>query len=77
MQLDGSRNFLKKSRHSLSRLSERERDHLPVTMACDLSSRVAYSGQQGDQVSVSGKASHFNVPESTNNYYQLRWDKSD
>jgi len=27
MQLDGSRNFLKKSRHSLSRLSERDTEH--------------------------------------------------
>ena len=52
-------------------------DHLPVTMVCDLSSRAAFLGRQDDPVSVSGKACHFNVPESTNNYYQLRWDKSD
>ena len=43
-------------------------DHLPVTMVCDLSSRgAAFLGRQDDPVSVSGKACHFNVPESTNN----------
>ena len=47
-------------------------DHLPVTMVCDLSSRAAFLGRQDDPVSVSGQACHFNVPQSTNNYYQLR-----